>query len=134
MRMPLNPDLVGTAYPPVRVEVDAERVRAFARAVSHPGDGVPPTFATVPEIVAGLGNVVRDPNLGVDLARVLHGDQEYRWERPLEVGEMLVAHAMIESIRRKGDTEFLVIRTELRNDAGELVVLARSTLIVRGVA
>ena len=132
--MPLNADLVGKAYPPVRVEVDVERVRAFAHAVSHPGQGVPPTFATVPEILAGLGNVVRDRDLRVDLSRVLHGDQEYRWERPIEVGETLVAHAMIESIRGKGETEFLGIRTELRDDADELVVLARSTLIVRSVA
>jgi hypothetical protein len=129
--MPLNTDLVGKAYPPVRTEVDPERVRAFAGAVSHPGDGVPPTFATVPEIVAGLGNVVRDPELGIDLARVLHGDQEYRWERPIRVGETLVAHATIDSIRGKGETEFLGIRTEIRDGAGELVVLARSTLVVR---
>jgi hypothetical protein len=130
--MPLNADLVGKAYPPVRIEVDPERVRAFAGAVSHPGEGVPPTFATVPEIVAGLGNVVRDPDLGVDLARVLHGDQEYRWVRPIRVGETLVAHATIDSIRGKGETEFLGIRTEILDGAGEVVVRARTTLIVRG--
>jgi N-terminal half of MaoC dehydratase len=132
--MPLNADLVGKTYPPIEVEVDADRVRAFAGAVSHPGDGVPPTFATVPEIVAGLGNIVRDPDLGVDLAGVLHGDQEYRWVRPIRAGETLVAHATIDSIRGRGETEFLGIRTEIRDGAGELVVLARSTLIIRGGA
>lgn len=130
--MPLNADLVGKAYPSVRIEVDPERVRAFAGAVAHPGEGVPPTFATVPEIVAGLGNVVRDPELGVDLARVLHGDQEYRWVRPIRMGETLVALATIDSIRGRGETEFLGIRTEVRDGEGELVVHARSTLIVRG--
>lgn len=129
--MPLNADLVGKTYPPVRVDVDPERVRAFAEAVSYRGGGVPPTFVTVPEIAAGLVNVVRDPDLGVDLARVLHGDQEYRWERPVEVGETIVAHATIDAIRGKGDTEFLAIRTEIRDGAGELVVVARSTLILR---
>ena len=131
--MPLNADLVGKTYPPVRIEVDPERVRAFASAVSYAADGVPPTFVTVPEILAGLGNVVDDPDLGVDLARVLHGDQEYRWERPVELGETLVARATIDSIRGKGETEFLAIRTEIRDRAGALVVLARTTLIVRGV-
>jgi hypothetical protein len=132
--MPLNADLVGKTYPPARIEVEPERVRAFAGAVSHPGDGVPPTFATVPEIVAGLGNVVADPDLGVELSRVLHGDQEYRWERPIRVGETLVALATIDSIRGKGETEFLGIRTEIRGGDGELVVRARTTLIVRGSA
>jgi hypothetical protein len=130
----LNTELVGKTYPPERFEVDAERVRAFADAVAYQGDGIPPTFVTVPEIVAGLGNVVRDPDLGVDLARVLHGDQEYRWERAIEIGETLVAQATINSIRAKGETEFLGIRTEIRDGASELVVAARSTLIVRAGA
>jgi N-terminal half of MaoC dehydratase len=130
----LNADLVGKTYPPVRIVVDAERVRAFAGAVGSAGDGVPPTFATVPEIVAGLGNAVGDPDLGVDLAGVLHADQEYRWERPIEVGETLVAQATIDSIRGKGGTEFLGIATEIRDGGGALVVRAHSTLIVRGGA
>jgi acyl dehydratase len=134
MRVGLNADLVGKTYPAVRIQVDAERVRAFARAVGFAGEGVPPTFATVPEVVAGLGNAVGDPELGVDLARVLHGDQEYRWERPIEIGETLVAQATIDSIRGKGETGFLGIRTEIRDDAGALVVRAHSTLIVRGGA
>jgi hypothetical protein len=134
MPLALNADLVGKGYPPVRIEVDAERVRAFAAAVGYPDDGVPPTFVTVPEIVAGLGNVVHDPALGLDLARVIHGDQEYEWQRPIEVGETIVAHATIDSIRGKGDTEFLAIRTEISDGAGALVVQARTTLIVRGVA
>ncbi|HJU57485.1 MAG TPA: MaoC family dehydratase N-terminal domain-containing protein [Actinomycetota bacterium] len=132
--MALNADLVGKTYPLVRIEVESERVRAFAAAVGYPDDGVPPTFVTVPEIVAGLGNVVHDPDLGLDLARVLHGDQEYRWQRPIQVGETLVAHATIDSIRGKGDTEFLAIRTEISDAAGAVVVEARTTLIVRSVA
>jgi hypothetical protein len=50
------------------------------------------------------------------------------------VGETLVALATIDSIRGKGETEFLGIRTEIRGGDGELVVRARTTLIVRGSA
>jgi acyl dehydratase len=52
--------------------------------------------------------------------------------RPIRVGETLVAHATIDSIRGKGETEFLGIRTEILDGAGEVVVRARTTLIVRG--
>ena len=108
------------------------RVRAFADAVGHRGPGVPPTIVTVPEIAAGLDHVVSDPRLGTDLSRVLHGEQEYRWSRALVVGEALTASATIESVRDKGGMRFLVLGTEVRDEAGELVATGRCTLIVRG--
>lgn len=128
----MNHDLEGKTYPPVRFRLEEARVRAFADAVGHRGPGVPPTIVTVPEIEAGLSNVVSDPELSVDLARVLHGEQEYVWARPTVVGEVLTAESTIESIRGKGGMEFLTLRTELRDESGRLVVSGRSTLIVRG--
>jgi hypothetical protein len=128
----LNHDLEGKAYPPVRFRLEETRVRAFADAVGHRGPGVPPTIVTVPEIEAGLSNVVSDPDLGVDLDRVLHGEQEYVWARPTALGEVLTAESTIESIRGKGGMQFLTLRTELRDETGRLVVSGRSTLIVRG--
>ena len=130
--MALSPDVEGSTYPPVRFRVDEVRVRAFADAVGHRGPGVPPTIVTVPEIEAGLDHVVSDPRLGIDLSRVLHGEQEYRWSRPVLVGETLIASATIESIRDKGGMRFLILRTEVVDEAGELVASGRSTLIVRG--
>jgi len=128
----LNHDLEGKTYPPVRFRLEETRVRAFADAVGHRGPGVPPTIVTVPEIEAGLRNVVSDPDLGVDLARVLHAEQEYVWARPAAVGEVLTAKSTLESIRSKGGMQFLILRTELVDETGRLVVSGRSTLIVRG--
>ena len=129
--MGLNEVLQGTAYPPVTFVVQEQRVRAFAAAIADRGGGVPPTFATAPEIAAGLANVIADPELGLDLSSVLHGEQEYTWTRPLRVGETLIAEATIESIRGRGSTRFLTLRTVLREASGETVVVGRSTLIVR---
>jgi len=128
----LNHDLVGKTYPPVRFTLEEARIRAFANAVGHRGTGVPPTIVTAPEIAAGLRNVVSDPELGVDLARVLHAEQEYVWARPAALGEVLTAESTIESIRGRGGMQFLTLRTELRDETGRLVVSGRSTLIVRG--
>ena len=127
----MNAALQGKTYPAVRFTFDAERVRAFAEAVGHRGAGVPPTMLTVPEIEAGLRNAVSDPDLGVDLARVLHGEQAYEWSRPVAVGETVFAEATIESVRGRGGLQFLTLRTDLRDERGEPVALARSTLLVR---
>jgi acyl dehydratase len=129
--MGLNEALQGKAYEPATFVVDRGRVEAFAAAIGHPGSGVPPTFATAPELAAGLANVIADPELGLDLAAVLHGEQEYEWLRPLRVGETLFAEATIESIRGRGSMRLLTLRTEVRDAAGERAVVGRSTLIVR---
>ena len=129
--MPLNAALEGKTYPPVRFALEQDRVRSFAHAVGHVGPGVPPTFLTVPEIEAGLRNVVSDPDLGVDLARVLHGEQSYEWSREPSLGETLVAEATIESIRGRGGLQFLTLRTTLRDERGADVAMARSTLLIR---
>lgn len=132
--MTLNASLVGKSYPPLAFALVADRVARFAEAVGHPGAGVPPTFATVPELAAGLENVLADPELGLDLARVLHAEQEYEWIRPLALGQEITAFATIHEIRSRGDLEFLTLRTELRDEDGDVVVAARSRLIVRGGA
>ncbi len=129
--MVLNPELQGKAYPEMAFAVDPGRVDAFAKAVGDDGSFVPPTLVTVGEIAA-LAQVIADPELGLDFARVVHGEQEYEWRRPLRPGDELSVRPRIASIRAKGGHEFLTVETEMRDPGGELVVLARSTLIVRG--
>jgi acyl dehydratase len=127
----LNAGLIGKTYPPQAFTVDPARVAAFAAAVGHPGGGVPPTFVTAIEH-ATLGSVIGDPELGLDYSRVVHGEQRYEWERTLVEGKTITAETGIEDVRSKGGLGFLTVRTEVRDDAERLVVVARSVLIVRG--
>ncbi|HXF35875.1 MAG TPA: MaoC family dehydratase N-terminal domain-containing protein [Actinomycetota bacterium] len=127
----MNQAVEGKAYPPVRYEVTTEAVRAFAAAVGEDPDRVPPTFLTVPEMTA-LAQVVADPDLGIDFSRVVHGEQAYEWRRPVLPGDVLSAAPRIERIRSRGGHAFLTVETEIRDRAGEVVALARCTLIERG--
>ena len=129
--MALNAQLVGKTYPPVAFLLEAERVALFAAVIGHEGDDVPPTFATAPELAAGLRNVLADDELGLDLSRVLHAEQEYEWGRPLTIGETLTAETTIADIRMKRAMSFVVLRTDLRDEAGRTVAAATSTLLVR---
>src|SRR5436309_2084505 len=67
---PVNQALAGKTYPSVAFPVSEERVGAFARAVGAVGVGVPPTFATAPEISA-MAAVIADPELELDFTRVV---------------------------------------------------------------
>jgi len=129
--VPLNVARQGTTYPAISFLVEEDHVRRFASAVGDDGTFVSPTFVTAPELAAGLARVVADPDLGLDLARVVHGQQEYEWTRPVAIGERLTVRSTIESIRAKGGLELLTLRTEMRDGQDELVVVGRSTLIVR---
>ena len=127
----MNAEAQGTVYPPVAFSVDPERVASF-RAVFGQTEGVPPTFLTAAEF-AVFPQVIGDPKLGLDFRRVLHGSQDYVYERPLVEGETLQVTARIESIRERAGTGFLTIVTELRDGAGVLAATARSTMIERPV-
>jgi len=125
----MNPAAEGTVYPDVSFVVDPARVAAF-REVFGVGDGVPPTFVTAAEFTV-FPHVIDDPALGLDFSRVLHGSQEYVYERPLREGETLSVRARIDSIRHKGDTGFLTVVMELRDDEDRLVCTARSQMVER---
>ncbi|HEX2024812.1 MAG TPA: MaoC family dehydratase N-terminal domain-containing protein [Actinomycetota bacterium] len=147
--MPLNQSLKGKSYQALDIELERDRVNAFALAVGEDDprftdpeaaktEGFPeqlafPTFPTVLGILASA-QIVVDPELGMDYARVVHGEQSFEWRRPLLVGDRLRATPRIADVYAKGPNEFLVIEAEIVDPAGEVVCVARSTLLSRGTA
>ncbi len=126
----MDPRAEGTIYPEVSFTVEPQRVAAF-REVFGQAAGVPPTFVTAAEFTV-LPTIVKDPVLALDYTRVVHGSQEYVFERPLIEGERLAIRSRLASVRVRGSTGLLTIEMELVDDAGETVVTARSTMIERG--
>ena len=139
--MPLNRELEGKVYQEVTFEVTADHIERFAEAIGdddaryrrREDSTAPPTFPTVMQIMTS-GQVVLDEELGLNYALVVHGEQEYDWRRPLRAGDTLRAVPRIASIRSRGSNEFLTIESEIRDEGGKVVVVARSTLISRGTA
>jgi acyl dehydratase len=146
--MPLNPSHVGRAYPTsAPYLVGREKIREFARAIGatdpayHDLDAAkalgyadlvaPPTFATVIAMAAN-GDMIDDPELGMDYSRVVHGDQRFTYTRPLVAGDELVTRTVIEEITSRGGHDFVTARTDVTTTAGETVVTAWSKLVVRG--
>jgi acyl dehydratase len=127
----VNPAAEGTTYPAARFEVAPEHVARFAEAVGQAGAGVPPTFLTAAEFGI-FPMVLADPRLGLDFSRVVHGEQEYVWHRPIVEGETLTVRSKIASVRSKGGHGFVTIETDLTDANGEPVALARATMIERG--
>jgi len=147
--MPLNQSLKGKEYQEVAFRVDPGNVVRFAdaigdpnpvfhdpeaaRALGYPGQIAPPTFVTVMQIMTS-GQVVVDPELGLNYALVVHGEQEYEWERPVRVGETLRATPRIVDIYARGPNEFVVIEADIMDEAGNPFAVSRTTLLSRGTA
>ena len=147
--MPLNQSLKGRTYQDLEFEVEVDRVNQFAVAVGEDdprftdpdaakAEGFPdqlafPTFPTVLGIMVSA-QVVVDPELGMDYSRVVHGEQEFDWRRPIAVGDRLRASPNIADVFAKGPNEFLVIETVITDQGGDVVCVARSTLLSRGTA
>jgi acyl dehydratase len=147
--VPLNKDLVGKEYPGVTYEVGREKIREFAaavgesagvyldpeaaRAAGHPEQVAPLTFPTVLHLKSGP-QVIMDPELGLNYALVVHGSQEFEYRRPIVAGDVLTATPRIAEITAKGPHEFLTIETTMTDAGGEVVCIARATLISRGTA
>ena len=148
--MALNPEFVGKRYPTTTPYlVGREKVREFAtaigeghplhhdlaaaRAAGHPDLVAPITFPFVITMRA-MATAMFDPELQLDYARVVHGEQAFSYVRPLYAGDEVVVDAAIESIDSAGRHEFLTLRAEVREarDDGELIVVSRSTLVSRG--
>lgn len=133
--MPLDASLVGRSYPPCRrYEVGVEKVREFRSAIGLPDEGTtsfeaPPTFAFV---VAwrGLEALLADPELGISLERVVHGDQRFSLSRALRPGDQVTGAATVESVRVMGGAAVVSARVDLATAAGDALGSAWSTLVI----
>lgn len=138
--MPMNTALVGRSYPETRYRVTAEATQKYARAVNDDNprfvDGArdliaPPLFPVVYHPHA-LGQAIRDPELGIDFKRALHGEQDMRYHAPIRPGDEITTAARIDSIREKGTGETIALELVSHNQTGELVESTLFTLFVRG--
>jgi hypothetical protein len=134
--MPVDQSLVGREFPPTQpYRVSAEKVRELARAVGLPAgsddDRVPATFPIVMAFEAMNGFLA---DVGVELHRIVHGEQRFSYERPIVVGDELTATLSVASLRQIGGNDIIGTRSEIRDAGGDLVCTTSATLVHRGDA
>ncbi|PPL20457.1 hypothetical protein GY24_01150 [Microterricola pindariensis] len=144
----MNPELQGRIFPPIAPYlVGREKVREFARAVfatnpinldpeaaraaGHADIVAPPTFAVVVQ-ERTLAQLLAEPDAGIDFSRVVHGDQRFSYSRPIVAGDELTATLRVASVKTLGPHAMVTAESTITDAAGEHVVTAISTLVVRG--
>ena len=144
----MNPELQGRVFPPTEPYlVGREKVREFARAVfatnpvnldpeaakaaGYDDVVAPPTFAVVVQ-EHSLAKLLAEPDAGIDFTRVVHGDQRFTSTRPIVAGDLLTATLTVSSVKTLGAHSMVTAESSITDAAGEHVVTAVSTLVVRG--
>jgi hypothetical protein len=137
--MPALEDLLNTAGEPLTLTVDAASVYAYTQAVgdtnpAYPrsaddseGRIAPPTYAAVYALGAGSLSLAA---AGIAPSRLIHGEQEFTWQRPVRVGERLTAQGRIADVFRKRSLQFVAAETVVTDEAGEEVCRSKATILV----
>jgi len=146
--MAVNENAIGKELPPSTVTMDAGRLRFFAKAIGETnpiftditkanGAGyrdlpVPPTF------LFGIELENPDPfgwlaGLGVDLRRVLHGEQSFTYHSVAVAGDVLTATPRIVNVYSKkgGALEFIEKESAVTRENGDLVAELKTVIVVR---
>ncbi|GAB3211516.1 MaoC family dehydratase N-terminal domain-containing protein [Marinactinospora thermotolerans] len=148
--MAINRDLLGRVYrSPEPYEVTRGKIREFADAIQDPNPVyrdtaeakaagyadviAPPTFPIIMGMEAA-GQAVTDPELRLDFSMVVHGDQRFRYSRPLQAGDVVTTVTTISDIKVLGGNELITLESEISTLAGEHVVTSVNMLVVRGGA
>jgi acyl dehydratase len=146
--VPLDQSFIGRTYPPTSsYVVGREKIREFAeaigddnalyldpdaaRAAGYPDVIAPPTFLTVINLAA-INKIADDPELGLDYARLVHGDQSFHYTRPVHAGDELRLTTKVESVMARAGNDFMIVRAEITALDGELVCTTQAQLVVRG--
>lgn len=160
--MALDPKHVGRSYGPFVYEVGVEKLREFAFAVGgsipsmgfsavdppetlHPwlhdkaaaaaspwGSVIAmPNFAVV-YAIGPFSKACTDPALGIDLLRLVHGEQEFEFLEVVRPGDVLTTHGAITDISSKKSLDFLTVTTESRDARQRLMTRAKWTAVIRG--
>ncbi|MDB5113122.1 MAG: hypothetical protein JWL78_192 [Chloroflexi bacterium] len=134
-----DPSHAGRVYRAPGLVVEAERARAFAEAIAGDDavaepEAVPPTFAAVYCLFPTLGQLFGDPEVGLDLAGLIHGEQRFSFHEPVRPGDVIDSQARIASVQEKRGMTFIDVELGAARADGRTVCSGRALLIMRGAA
>jgi acyl dehydratase len=146
--MPVKTDAIGKQWPAVTYEVGAEKIREFADAIGAANpvhrdhdaaksagfrDLVAPPMFCVVYSARAMGPAILDAEVGINLAAMLHGSQEFAWDEPVCDADVIETTAACKEIYERNGMGFYVFESISTNQDGKRTVKGTWTNIVRGV-
>ncbi|MBV1878521.1 MAG: MaoC family dehydratase N-terminal domain-containing protein [Pseudomonadales bacterium] len=104
-----------------------------AKAAGHPAIPAPPTFLFCLENLAPAKEASVLATLGVDIGKVLHGEQRFTYGAQIYTGdEITLTTKVVDAYDKKGGAlQFVVSETSAVNQNGESVGSMTNSLVIR---
>ena len=136
--MGLNADLAGKTYSTSKFDVTADAIEKYARATNddnshYRGNAAvaSPIFLVVPAFPSFM-EAARDPDLGADLLKLVHGAEEHVVHRSVHPGDVLTVTPVLESVEIKDTGETFTVKATETNQNDQIVAEIRGTMFIRG--
>jgi acyl dehydratase len=145
---PVSTEAIGKQWPATTYQVGREKIREYANVIGAENpvhhdreaalaagyrDVVAPPMFCVVYSAAAMGPAILDPQVGINLAAMVHGSQEFEWGEPVCSGDEITTTAKCVEIYEKDGKGFYVFESTSVNQDGDQVVRGVWTNIVRGV-
>jgi acyl dehydratase len=146
--VPVNTQAIGKNYEPAVYAVGREKIKEYAyavgetnpvhldvqaaRAADYADVVAPPLFAVVYS-AASVGPPILDPEVGLNLAMMVHGGQQFEWGPLVVAGDEITTTASVKDISERDGRGYYVFESISTNQRGEQVCRGTWTNIVRGV-
>ncbi len=147
----LDTSYIGKELPLIRYQVDRSKIRELATALGDPNplfhdveaaraagyrDLVAPiTFPTLFRFWGGTETRGILAQMGGNIMRLLHGEEEYEYLGVLQAGDDITGRLEIVSVEtkegRSGIMDFVKTRATYRNQDDQVIVIARATMVLR---
>jgi acyl dehydratase len=127
---------IGVATDPVTWEVTQQDIARYAAATNDTiaphaaGELAPPVYAIVPAFQA-LGPTMAEVIPPALLMMGVHGEQDFRFHKPIVPGMTLTTHAQAAGVEQKSSGVTVLVKGETRDQDGDLVVEQYMTSFVR---
>ena len=145
----MDTSLIGQKSPPKSIVVEQGQLQLFAKATGtpdqiywdvaaakeagHPALPAPPTFLMCLDSLAPSNDPGVLKQLGVDIGRILHGEQRFKYGKPIYAGDEITFESEITDMYEKkgGALQFVVSESTATNQNGEVVGKVINSLVIR---
>ena len=145
----IDKKIIGLALPAFSAKAEAGQLRFFAKATGEtnpvffdesaardaglPALPLPPTFLFSLELERPASPGTWREEAGIQLPRVLHGEQSFTYHRMAYAGDTLHFEGRITDVydKKNGALSFVAMETKVTNQRGEHVADIRKSLVHR---
>jgi acyl dehydratase len=144
--MSIDTKFIGKTYPESTYEVGKEKIKEYAKAIKNPDPHylddhfakkskygtiiAPPTFAVVFGAYL-IEPVFNDKDLNLNMAMLVHGEQELEFMEVVKAGDSITTSAKIVDIKNKEKLDVISVEIKSKNQHGKDVSRGIYTFVVR---